>query len=478
MTAVWEHNARQNCCALRIIQKDKCTEFSWQQLAVCVGNLAQSLQNQGVTEKCGIALIGKNSPEMLLLYLATLRLGARVLGLNPAFPTDKIQNCLQENHIDFFYSQTIAQGAWNTLPQQCRPLNISCDHQNFSQNSDLDTSWQNLNFPETAMTMTLTSGSSGKPKAIVHSVAQHVANAVGVCQLMDFTAADSYLLSLPLFHVSGQGIVWRWLSRGACLVFAEDNFYHALTTVTHASLVPTQAQRFLDFLHENSSLPISTKHILLGGSHIPQLITESLQNQGVTPYCGYGMTEMASTIFAKVADGTAGVGQPLLGREWRIVNDEIWLKGAGLALGYWQNGDIISLCNQQGFLQTKDKGQWQNGELAILGRVDNQFISGGENIQPEEIENLLLQNKQVKNVFIVPKKDPEFGERPIALIEFNASDDFSQQVKYLQIWLVPKLEKFKQPIAYFPLNELLENIPKSGIKISRHLLKTLAEKFI
>ena len=66
-------------------------------------------------------------------------------------------------------------------------------------------------------TLTLTSGSSGSPKAVVHSIKNHLANAEGVCELLNFKQGDSWLLSLPLFHVSGQGIVWRWLSQGATL---------------------------------------------------------------------------------------------------------------------------------------------------------------------------------------------------------------------------------------------------------------------
>ena len=68
------------------------------------------------------------------------------------------------------------------------------------------------------------------------------------------------------------------------------------------------------------------------------------------------------------------------------MNEEVWLKGAGLAMGYWRNGCVDPLTNAEGWFQTKDKGQWLDNELVIQGRLDNMFISGGENIQPEEIE--------------------------------------------------------------------------------------------
>ena len=90
-----------------------------------------------------------------------------------------------------------------------------------------------------ALTLTLTSGSSGKPKAVVHTVADHLANAKGVCELMAFSHTDSWLLSLPLFHVSGQGIVWRWLLQGATLQICEDkcDFMDGLDKVTPSDIL-------------------------------------------------------------------------------------------------------------------------------------------------------------------------------------------------------------------------------------------------
>ena len=87
-----------------------------------------------------------------------------------------------------------------------------------------------------AATMTLTSGSTGLPKAVVHNISAHLANAEGVCALMNFGKEQSWLLSLPLYHVSGQGIVWRWLYAGATLVLPKEDFYQSIGEVSHVSL--------------------------------------------------------------------------------------------------------------------------------------------------------------------------------------------------------------------------------------------------
>ena len=85
----------------------------------------------------------------------------------------------------------------------------------------------------------------------------------------------------------------------------------------------------------------------------PVKLTQALSELGIRSYSGYGMTEMASTAFAKQSDGKVGVGQPLLGREFKLVNEEVWLKGAGLAMGYWREGHIVPLTNAEGWFQNK-----------------------------------------------------------------------------------------------------------------------------
>ena len=394
-----------------------------------------------MTAQSAVAFCGKNSEQILFLYLAVIQLGAKILGINPAFPQEKREELCQVYGVDFCYqAEDIHYLATKALPEH------------------------NAGFTKAA-TMTLTSGSTGLPKAVVHNVSAHLANAEGVCALMNFGKDQSWLLSLPLYHVSGQGVVWRWLYAGATLVLPKEDFYQSIGEVSHVSLVPTQLQRWFDYLVEHPQ-PIQTQAVLLGGTQIPVKLTQALSELGIRSYSGYGMTEMASTAFAKQSDGKIGVGQPLLGREFKLVNEEVWLKGAGLAMGYWRNGCVDPLTNAEGWFQSKDKGQWLDNELVIQGRLDNMFISGGENIQPEEIEKVIAQSDLVKQVFVLPKHDEEFGHRPVAIVEFHTSFNESA-VESLNVFLQGRLERFKQPIAYY---ELPTNLIQGAIKISRKAL--------
>ncbi|OOH87297.1 o-succinylbenzoate--CoA ligase [Pasteurellaceae bacterium 15-036681] len=420
------------------------SHINWQQWHRFVQQAVSLLQDLTAISKPLIAYQGVNRFCGLLCYSAALAMGGRVLMLNPKLSQQQQKQILQDNRVDLFLSDG---DFFALLSKTCAEL------------VDLD-------FSQPA-TLTLTSGSSGKPKAVVHSIQSHLDNAEGVCELMQFGSNSSWLLSLPLFHVSGQGIVWRWLSMGATL-YLNDNKqtqWQTLAKVSHASLVPTQLQRYLAQYSVSQQIE---QHILLGGAFIPPDLIQKAIQFGITTYAGYGMTEMASTICA-VKNELDNVGYPLKGREVQIEHDEIWVKGAGLALGYWLDGAVQPLTNAQGWLATKDRGEWTlDSKLKVMGRLDNMFISGGENIQPEEIETVLYQSNLVNTAFVVPIVDKEFGERPVALIELKEQFHL-QAVNLLQIFVKQHLESFKQPIAYLPLEP--DKMQGSGIKISRKQLQ-------
>lgn len=423
-------------------------QLNWAEFHRLLQQVAAHLHYQGVKSESLVAYCGQHRLSGLLVYCAVIAMGAKILMLNPAQRDSQRQAIIERCGVDV--------------------LITDADFANFPQNLTACYTFPQLNF-EQAATLTLTSGSTGEPKAVVHSISAHLYSANGVCELMEFEKTHAWLLSLPLFHVSGQGIVWRWLLKGATLYLNESkaDFFPLLQQVSHASLVPTQLQRYLTTLCS----PVSQK-CLLGGTMIaPELIAQARQH-GITTFAGYGMTEMASTVCA-VENALDNVGEPLKHREVNIVDNEIWVRGKNLGLGYWQkNGEIRPLVNEQGWFQTQDRGEWNHKkQLVIQGRLDNMFISGGENIQPEEIEQRIFQSDLVEQVFVLPINDMEFGQRPVAIVQFkNRQENLESQVNQLQLWLSDKIEKFKQPVAYYPLE--IEKYQQQGtIKVSRKQLQ-------
>ena len=439
----WRHwrRLREEAQALRLNER----RLSWRELCAQIDALAAGFHARGVLDGDGVLLRAYNQPDALLAWLALLQCGARVLPLNPQLPAPQLAELLPS--LGLRHALVLNGG---DLPAALNPLALHAGDGVHAVD------WRE----DRIASMTLTSGSTGLPKAAVHAFRAHLASAEGVLAMIPFAQQDDWLLSLPLFHVSGQGILWRWLFAGAGLTVRDKQpLEHALRGCTHASLVPTQLWRLL-----NGDARVSLKAVLLGGAAIPVALTEQAGQRGIRCWCGYGLTEFASTVCAKEADGLADVGQPLPGREVRIVDGEVWLRSDSMAEGYWRDEQIVPLVNEHGWFATRDRGRLDNGPLTILGRMDNLFFSGGEGIQPEEVERVIGAHPWIQQIFIVPQDDAEFGQRPVAVVECGEHYDPSA----LACWCADKLARFQLPVRWLRLPESLKT---GGIKISRRALR-------
>ncbi len=271
-----------------------------------------------------------------------------------------------------------------------------------------------------------TSGSSGAPKRAVLTRMNLTANAYVSNERIPLEPGDRWLLSLPLYHVSGIGVLWRCLLAGACVAIPEDGapLLDAIRTAqpTHLSLVPTQLQRLLAAPSGAATLA-SCKAILLGGGPIPPGLLQRAVNAGLQVHITYGMTETASQI------ATSGIltpaelsnpgAEPLFTDEVRIdVNGEILVRGPALFAGYLEGNVLRQPVDADGWFATGDLGRiGSDGKLRVTGRKDNMFVSGGENVQPERVEAALLEIDGVREAIVVPRPDGKFGARPVAFLK-------------------------------------------------------------
>lgn len=457
----WHHWAQFNPNETAIIAGSQA--ISWQQLCCHINKLAKSFYQQGIRPEQTVLLRGKNHIHLVFALLAAFQCGAKVLPLNPQLPESLLKELLPHLDIDFYADLTASSIKLEATLLDLAEIVFDNEGGETAPQTQSEIANHLLWEPSRLATLILTSGSSGLPKATVHCFNAHLYSAEGVLSLMPFNQRDSWLLSLPLFHVSGQGIFWRWLLRGATLVVRSMSpLIEALQGCTHASLVPTQLWRLLRFDEQGDEQqpPITLTSVLLGGAMIPTELTQEAEKWGIQCWCGYGMTEMASTVCGKQADGKSGVGLPLSGKKIRIIDDEIQIKANSIALGYWFDGKIKPLSlTDDGWYATRDKGCFEEGELRICGRLDNLFFSGGEGIQPEDIEKVLNTHPKVSQSFVVPIDDVEFGQRPVAVVDSDIDT-----INQLPQWYHQRLAGFQRPIACLCLPESLKN---GGIKISR-----------
>jgi O-succinylbenzoic acid--CoA ligase len=352
-----------------------------------------------------VAFWAASTPEVILTLFACWKVGKIACPLSPRLPS--ANQALIELETELFTP---------AMPEPETP-----------RNTEWDLSRVGI--------LLFTSGSMGHPKIACLTLGNLVSSAIGSYDFIPLEPNDRWALTLPLFHVGGLGILFRsYLAKS--FVLLSSNWEQA----THLSLVPTQLYRLLK---NPSEMPL-LKTILLGGAPLPDLETPwNVLNS-------YGMTEMSSQI---ITDHRV---HPYA--EVKIADDqEIWVRGLVLFQGYYEKGNIV-LPLKDGWFQTKDLGRWENGRFKVIGRKDNLFISGGENIQPEEIEEVIRRVCGLSEAVIVPMPDVEFGARPVVFLKEPVP------LEQLQEMLQEHLPKYKIPIKIF---ELLE---QTGLKTNRKAL--------
>jgi len=449
-----------------------------QQLSLYLACAVKQLKGMGIKALDRVALCDENSVEYVILLLALWQIKAIAVPISPRWP-DKTMTS--------YSARTNARH----LLRQADIKRVIC----FDARQQVEAGKvQDLDLDQEA-TIIATSGSSGEAKAAVHTWGNHFYSAQGSNEVIPLTNKDRWLLSLPLYHVSGIAIMVRCLLAGAGLVVPSDgDLISAIERgkVTHVSMVGTQLQRLL--INEKCySLLRSLKCILLGGSAIPRTLIEHSLELGLNIFLSYGLTEMSSQVATgKVIEINQPCAKVLPYRQLRISPEgEILVKGEVLFKGYISSAVNMSyattgilgkekaktfLATKQsqngGWFSTGDMGQLdKDGHLTVIGRRDSMFISGGENIHPEEIEKALLSIKGIAEAIVVPKEDKEFGQRPIAFIRYSA-DPLAED--YLARCLEAVLPRFKVPIAFFPWPQ---NLISQGVKISRQeFLKTIPRR--
>lgn len=324
---------------------------------------------------------------------------------------------------------------------------------------------------DTPATIVFTSGSTGTPKAALHTLSNHISSASGVIDAMHLKQRDRWLLALPLNHVGGLAVVYRCLLAGAAIVIPNPHESPGACIqhqkVTHASLVSTQFSRLLKEQVDVSSL----KAVLLGGSAISQNLLVSAFSRSIPTFVSYGSTEMSSTVTIasseEVMDAPGMAGSVLEGRQIKLVEEEIRVRGETLFAGYVNGNRLIKPFDSDGWFATGDLGRLdESGRLIVYGRKDDMFISGGENIFPEEIENALVQYPGVIQAVVVPVPDEEFGFRPVAFIRGEKMANTEELTSYLRT----VLPSFKVPDAMFDMPKI------SGLKPRREELRHRAAK--
>lgn len=322
-------------------------------------------------------------------------------------------------------------------------------------------------------TVIFTSGSTGRPKGVVHAWRAHLYSARGAARMLPLRATDCWALSLPLYHIGGLAIAIRAALAGASVAILDDPVRDwAVRRITHGSLVATQLKRVLSAT--DGGPPRVLRGLLIGGGPVPEALLDEAHARGWPVHITYGSTEMASQITTTPPNAPrevlATAGRVLPYREVRVgPTGEILVRGATRCQAYLTPEGRHCPFDADGWLPTGDVGHVDESVfLHVTGRVDHQFISGGENIQPETVERALEALPQVARAAVVPVPDDEFGQRPVAFVEPAPGTAFAPGC--YRSGLQGRLARFKHPDRYLLWPD---DLPRS-MKVDRSALQARA----
>ena len=481
-------------------------QLSPSQMKLQINQLARQLRMQGVTPGQRVAL---HSPDLLATTIGLLsswQVGAVVAVCPLREPHSVVQGWLKQLQCRCLLTssaQHLLPGLPHVLlPSMCTAQTNHVANQLPTQDHHKTDCPPTMLAETTAGTLLRTSGSSAQPKTTYHTLQQHLANAKQAASNVQFGPHSRWLVSLPLYHVGGLGIVCRALATGGSLAFCQPHKQLDLTVlqhlnITHLSVVTTQLQRLLQQPGAREILSRLTAVVVGGGPLYLQLLQQAIK-WNVPIVTTYGCSEMASQITATALPRQQGKQTPhalqtdlskdfafnkpaafchagclLADRQLHLTADgEILVKGPMLFCGYVNGNHIEPARDAQGWFHTGDIGLLDcHGNLHVQGRKDNRLISGGENIQAEEIEQALLLHPLVQRAVVLAKPCQQFGQRPIAFVQM--ANSATLQPQQLRQHLQQHLARFKIPDTFLPWPQ---QTPHNQLKPPRFWLQSFTQK--
>ncbi|RXK17361.1 o-succinylbenzoate--CoA ligase [Macrococcus sp. DPC7161] len=329
------------------------------------------------------------------------------------------------------------------------------------------------NKDEDILSIMFTSGTTGVQKAVPQRFKNHVASAVNCKKTFVYDHDAVWLDVLPLFHISGLSILLRAVMDG-CTVVLHDQFEPskiiqdlAQYKVTHLSLVPQTLERLIqNGLNERYHL----QGVLIGGAKLDERLLETSRRLNIPIYTSFGMTETCSQMITATPEDIQkhfkSVGRMNDNLKLFETNDgiyEIGVRGGNVMDGYLYPENANDISFKEGYFLTGDIGYEDDGYLYILDRRKDLIISGGENIYPSEIEQIILNHCDIKAVAVIGVPDEKWGSRPVCLYEAQENQDSE-----IQAILNTHLAKYKHPKTLIHVENLMRT---SNGKISRSQIK-------
>ena len=458
---------------------DERGELTFAEFDEQVNRLANALRAQGLGTGSSVGILCRNHRSPLIVSFAASRLGMSAIWLNTAFSAPQAREVAEREGVELLvhdveFTDVVSGIALSRGRLVCAPEDPDRDE----VERLLATGDPALPPPPqtSGRIVLLTSGTTGTPKGAPRSDERTLTLAGALLQRMPMRAREVTVIAPPLYHGTGLVIAMLSITLGSKLVlrrrfdaseFLDDIAGHGASAVC---VVPVMLQRVLALGQEEirrrdlSSLRV----VFCAGSQLPANVAiRAMDLLGDVIYNLYGSTEVSLATLATPADiraAPASVGRPLLGSRVRILDEHgndtpqgstgrIFV-GTPFSFEGYTGGGGKKIVN--GLLSTGDVGHFDaDGRLFIDGRDDEMIVSGGENVFPREIEELLVTHPAIADAAAVGVEDADFGQRLRAFVVIHDAHELSAEE--VQAFVKENLARYKVPRDVVFLDELPRN---------------------
>lgn len=470
--------------------------LTYRELNRRVNRLAGSLQALGLAHGDRCAILAHNCLEYVEVIFATAKLGLTLVPLNWRLSPPELAFNLSDSGADTLlfdaeFAEVVTQLQEQTTIKRMIVLGSAAGVESdpyeellARQSEDEPTVDQPVGL-DTAHIIMYTAGTTGRPKGAVLSQGASFWNAINLTLDMNFTPNDRNLSVLPMFHIGGIGL------------FTLPVLYMGGTVVIQRTFEPAETLRLLGkekitlffgvaavflFLIQHADFNpeafAKVRVVMSGGAPLPVSLVRQYHDAGIVLQQGFGMSEAApsiATLSKDLALKKAGsIGRALFHVEARVVdvdmNDlpadaegELVIRGPNLMQGYWNRPEATNEAFEGGWFHTGDIARMDaDGDLYIVDRKKDMFISGGENVYPAEVENAIFELPQVAEAAVIGAKDEKWGEVGRAIVALKAGEEL-EEAEIID-FLKERLAKYKVPKQVIFVDQLPRNAAGKVLK--------------
>lgn len=422
--------------------------LSYEQLEIEVSHAAGRLLSLVGKSARPIASLTKSGVDFSIALHSAIRISRPILPLNTRLTVNELVWQLQHAEVDYLLFDESNRVIAEKLAVICKVRLIWTSELREKSSSPVSGLRSDL-LPTDPLAIVFTSGTTGNPKATILSHRNFYWSAVASEANIDVRDNDLWLACMPLFHVGGLSILLRSAIYGTSVTihesFDENLVNIALNSgdVTLLSLVPTMLERILSTQPTKIRYPDTIRAVLLGGGPAtPELIRRG-QSQGLPLLQTYGLTEVTSQVttvpISNAFERAGSAGLPLLAATVQLDRGDgiepalgepgqILVKGATVTSGYLQENTSVSDKIKKGWLHTGDLAIRDDaGFLTIQGRSDDLIVTGGENVHPAEVEQIVESYAGVIEAAVVGLDDVEWGKKIASVVVMEANSTVTEE---------------------------------------------------